>query len=91
VLKGLKKSGKGKKKTSPGQLGLPWDTREFVNPEVEAVAEKFIFANCYNPKVAGNILRREGCSTSRGKSAEQLELRAVTGNEKLEPARFREK
>ncbi|MEA5471307.1 hypothetical protein [Spirulina sp. 06S082] len=58
---------------------------------VEAVAEKFIFANCYNPKVAGNILRREGCSTSRVKSAEQLELRAVTGNEKLEPARFREK
>ncbi len=91
VLKGLKKSGKGKKKTPPGQLGLPWDTREFVNPEVEAVAEKFIFANCYNPKVAGNILRREGCSTSRVKSAEQLELRAVTGNEKLEPARVSRK
>ncbi|WP_223278498.1 hypothetical protein, partial [Nostoc sp. 'Peltigera membranacea cyanobiont' 232] len=48
--------GKGKK-ASPGQMQLPWDTWEASNPEIVDVAEKFIFANCYNPQVAGMIFR----------------------------------
>ncbi|MCF2147550.1 hypothetical protein IQ276_014205 [Desmonostoc muscorum LEGE 12446] len=30
---------------------------EASNPEIVDVAEKFIFANCYNPQVAGMIFR----------------------------------
>ncbi|WP_413166801.1 hypothetical protein ACL6C3_08875 [Capilliphycus salinus ALCB114379] len=41
--------GKGKK-PSPGQMKLPWDSWEVVDLEVEAVAEKFVVANCYDPK-----------------------------------------
>ena len=48
--------GKGKK-VSPGQMRLPWDSWEASNPEVVDVAEKFIFANCYNSQVAGTIFR----------------------------------
>lgn len=48
--------GKGKK-TSPGQMRLPWDNWEATNPEIIAVAEKFVFANCYNPQVAGMIFQ----------------------------------
>ncbi len=43
---------KTKKKTTPGQMKLPWDTWEADNPEITAVAEKFVMANCYNPQVA---------------------------------------
>jgi putative transposase len=46
VLKGKKK------KTSPGQTKLPWATWEADNPEIEAVAEKFVMANCYDAKIA---------------------------------------
>ena len=50
--------GKGKsKKTSPGQMRLPWDNWEETNPEIVEVAEKFIFANCYNSQVAGVIFQ----------------------------------
>ncbi|MEH2240220.1 hypothetical protein [Nostoc sp.] len=49
---------KGKcKKASPGQMQLPWDTWEANNPEIVDVAEKFIFANCYNSQVAVMIFR----------------------------------
>ncbi|MEH2335949.1 hypothetical protein [Nostoc sp.] len=49
---------KGKdKKTSPGQMRLPWDSWEASNPEIVDVAEKFIFANCYNLQVARMIFR----------------------------------
>ncbi len=48
--------GKGKK-ASPGQMRLPWDSWEASNLEIVDVAEKFIFANCYNPQVAGMIFR----------------------------------
>ncbi|WP_041739810.1 hypothetical protein [Calothrix sp. PCC 6303] len=41
-----------KKKTSPGQTKLPWATWEADNPEIEAVAEKFATANCYDAKIA---------------------------------------
>ncbi len=37
-----------------------------INPETVAVAEKFIFANCYSQKIAGEILRR--CSMEAEKS-----------------------
>ena len=44
--------GKGKKKSSPGQMRLPWDTWEANDSEVRQVAETFVLANCYDPKVA---------------------------------------
>ncbi|MHC5723381.1 MAG: hypothetical protein ACYTXY_04350 [Nostoc sp.] len=31
-------------------MRLPWDEWEANNGEIEKVAEKFIFANCYNPQ-----------------------------------------
>ncbi|MEH2156155.1 hypothetical protein [Nostoc sp.] len=48
LLAGMKGKKKGKK-SSPGQMRLPWDEWEANNGEIEKVAEKFIFANCYNP------------------------------------------
>jgi len=36
---------------------LPWGELE-VSGEVIEVAEKFIFANCYNPQIAGQILQK---------------------------------
>ena len=48
----IKSKGKGRKKVSPGQMSLPWDNWEVDDTEITAVAEKFIFANCYNPQVA---------------------------------------
>ena len=44
--------GKVKKKTSPGQMRLPWDTWEVEDSEASKVAEKFVMANCYDPKIA---------------------------------------
>lgn len=41
------------KKASPGQMNLPWGEWDAEDPEILAVAEKFILANCYNPQVAG--------------------------------------
>ncbi|WP_324702754.1 hypothetical protein [Lyngbya sp. CCY1209] len=38
---------RGKKKTSPGQIKLPWNPPDVENAEVAAVAEKFVKANCY--------------------------------------------
>ena len=38
-----------KKKTSPGQLRLPWAEWEPLTTEVQEVAEKFVMANCYDP------------------------------------------
>ncbi|MDB9496342.1 hypothetical protein PN441_06815 [Spirulina major CS-329] len=61
LLQGFQNKRKAKK-PSPGQTSLPWDQREVMNPAVIAVAEKFILANCYNPKVAGAMLRKS-CST----------------------------
>ena len=56
MLAGMKVKGKSKK-ASPGQMSLPWGEWDAENPEILAVAEKFIFANCYNPQVAGQILQ----------------------------------
>ena len=46
---------KGKpKKSSPGQMRLPWDNQKVTeSTEVEEVAKIFIEANCYNPPVPG--------------------------------------
>ena len=41
-----------KKKRSPGQMRLPWDDWKASNGEIREVAEKFVLANCYDPKVA---------------------------------------
>jgi putative transposase len=62
LLVGLKVKGKSKK-VSPGQMCLPWGEWLVENPEILAVAEKFILANCYNPQVAGQILQQ---TTVRG-------------------------
>ena len=50
LLPKLKKS-KGKK-SSPGQTKIPWADWEASDPEIIEVAEKFVLANCYDPKIA---------------------------------------
>ena len=50
LLPKLKKGSKRKK--SPGQTRLPWASWEATDPEIREVADKFIFANCYNPQAA---------------------------------------
>jgi putative transposase len=40
------------KKTSPGQMRLPWVEWEFEDSPVREVAEQFVVANCYEPKIA---------------------------------------
>jgi putative transposase len=52
----LKISKKGKK-APRGQLSL-WEEWEASSPEIIEVADQFIFANCYNPQVAGSILQK---------------------------------
>jgi len=37
-----------------------WGEWDAENPEILAVAEKIIFANCYNPQVAGSLLAQSG-------------------------------
>ncbi|MBE9231810.1 transposase [Cuspidothrix issatschenkoi LEGE 03284] len=59
LLARMRVKGKPKKtsrKTSPGQMGLPWDSPCNVteSTEVQEVTEKFIRANCYNSTVPGN-------------------------------------
>jgi hypothetical protein len=49
LLKGAKA-----KKSSPGQMSLPWDKQRVTeSTEVHEVAAKFIQANCYQPTVPG--------------------------------------
>lgn len=43
---------RNKNKSSPGQMKLPWDDWEVIDSEVIKVAEKFVMANCYDPKIA---------------------------------------
>lgn len=38
-------------KPSPGQTRLPWDDWDGLDPEIQAVAMKFVLANCLNPEV----------------------------------------
>jgi putative transposase len=44
-----------RKKRVPGQMSLPWDEWEATNEEIREVAEKFVMANCYDPKVAAQF------------------------------------
>jgi putative transposase len=39
-------------------MSLPWGEWDAENPEILAIAEKFILANCYNPQIAGQILQK---------------------------------
>jgi putative transposase len=55
LLAGIKQR-KRSKKSSPGQLS-PWEEREGFTPEIFAVADKFVFANAYNPRIAGDIIQ----------------------------------
>lgn len=49
VVKGAKA-----KKSSPGQMSLPWDKQQVTeSTEVHEVAAKFIQENCYQPPVPG--------------------------------------
>lgn len=58
MLAGLKIN-KGKpKKTSPGQMAFPWAQWETLDSEVQQVAEKFVFANCYNQQAAGVMMQQ---------------------------------
>lgn len=36
-------------------MRLPWDDWEVVDSEVSKVGEKFVIANCYDPKVAAKF------------------------------------
>ncbi|MBW4596446.1 MAG: hypothetical protein KME46_26955 [Brasilonema angustatum HA4187-MV1] len=49
-----------KKKTSPGQMKLPWAEWELLTTEVQAVAEKFVLANCYDRKIAMKLFVQDG-------------------------------
>jgi len=40
-------------------MRLPWDEWEATNEEIENVACKFIFANCYNPQIASIVLQKQ--------------------------------
>jgi len=51
-------------------MSLPWGEWDAENPEILAVAEKFIFANCYNPQVAGQILQK---TTRKPKESEDCQ------------------
>ena len=48
---------KGKNKASPGQMRLPWDDWEVASLEVREVAEQFVTANCYDPKIAAQFFK----------------------------------
>jgi hypothetical protein len=39
-----------------------WEEWEANSPEIIEVADQFIFANCYNPQVAGSILQKNRAS-----------------------------
>jgi hypothetical protein len=56
LLAGVKVSRKGKK-APRGQLA-PWGDWEANSSEIVEVADKFVFANCFNPQVAGSILQK---------------------------------
>ena len=56
LLAGMKITKKGKK-APRGQLSL-WEEWEANSPEIVEVSDQFIFANCYNPQVAGSILQK---------------------------------
>ena len=61
LLAGMKLKGKpNKKKTSPGQMNLPWNNWEATDPEIQEVADKFVMANCYDPQRRSARYRKPG-------------------------------
>ncbi|MDJ0679564.1 MAG: hypothetical protein QNJ18_06830 [Xenococcaceae cyanobacterium MO_167.B52] len=49
-------SARERKKRSPGQMRLPfWDDWVASNEEIREIAEKFVMANCYDPKIAAQF------------------------------------
>ena len=70
-------------------MSLLWDEWQATNPEIVAVAEKFIFANCYSQKIAGETLRR--CSTEEAEIRGDCWKGAVPGIGNPEPAWLRAK
>jgi putative transposase len=44
-------------------MALPWVLWEAPDSEVQAVAEKLVFANCYNQQAAGVMLSQQ-CQVS---------------------------
>ena len=40
-------------------MKLPWDEWKATNQEIEEVACKFVFANCYNPQFASIVLQAQ--------------------------------
>ncbi|WP_277882611.1 hypothetical protein [Microcoleus sp. FACHB-68] len=40
-------------------MRLPWGEWEANNPEIVAVAKKFVLANCYDPKFASLLFEPE--------------------------------
>lgn len=63
LLAGMKAKEK-EKKSSPGQMRLSWNDWEVKNEEIEKVAEKLIFANCYNPQFVGGIVLQNSTNSS---------------------------
>ena len=70
-------------------MSLPWDEWQASNPEIVAVAEKFIFANCYSQKIAGEILQR--CSTQETETRGDFGEGAGQGIGNPEPSWLRAK
>ncbi|MDJ0734369.1 MAG: transposase [Nostocaceae cyanobacterium] len=72
LLAGMKIKGKSKK-SSPGQMRLPWDNQKVTeSAEVHEVAKIFIEANCYNPSVPGRCQKSHLSSKSRYPSLSNL-------------------
>ncbi len=55
-------------------MELPWDTWEPENEEIEQVAEKFIFANCYNPQFVGGSVLQNSDSQSLDNPDDQYQV-----------------
>ena len=51
-------------------MKLPWDDWEVANWEVSKVAQKFVMANCYDPKIA--ILTSKENSQTANESVEKV-------------------
>ncbi|MDJ0718148.1 MAG: hypothetical protein QNJ54_28635 [Prochloraceae cyanobacterium] len=50
-----KRSRRDPRSGAPGQMRLPWDSWEATDTEIREVAEKFVVANCYDPKIAAQF------------------------------------